>query len=72
MFEYFISKMNFSVFQSGFLPGDSYTSQLLRVVFLDISQEVWRKGLVYKLKSYGISGMFLNLLKITQLIVSKG
>ena len=82
MFEYFIENELFTVFQSGFLPGDSCTSQLLSVIheiqksldesppidvrgiFLDIStafDKVWHKGLIYKLKSYGISGKLLKL-----------
>ena len=84
MFEYFIENELFTVCQSGFLPGDSCTSQLLgiiheiqksfdenppidvRGIFLDISKafdKVWHKGLIYKLKSYGISGNLLKLIE---------
>ena len=37
----------------------------MRGVFLDISKafdEVWHKGLIYKLKQNGISGKLLNLI----------
>ena len=84
MFEYFIENELFTVCQSGFLPGDSCTSQLLsiiheiqksfdesppidvRSIFLDISKafdKVWHKRLIYKLKSYGISGNLLKLIE---------
>ena len=38
----------------------------VRGIFLDISKafdKVWHKGLIYKLKSYGISGNLLKLIK---------
>ena len=41
-------------------------SNLKRAVYLDISKafdRVWHDGLLYKLKSYGINGPLLNLLK---------
>ena len=41
-------------------PGD------VRGIFLDISKafdKVWREGLLYKLKTYGIDGQLLSLLK---------
>ena len=84
MFEYFIENELFTVCQSGFLPDDSCTSQLLsiiheiqksfdesppidvRALFLDISKafdKAWHKGLIYKLKSFGISGNLLNLIE---------
>ena len=92
MFEYFIENELFTIFQSGFLPGDSSTSQLLSIIheiqklfdesppidvrgiFLDISKtfnKVWHKGLVCKLKSYGISDNLLKLI-LLKLIESKG
>ena len=43
-----------------------YPSLVVRSVFLDISKafdKVWRKGLLYKLKSLGISGELYNLLQ---------
>ena len=42
---------------------DAYPSLETRGVFLDISKDfdrVWHEGLLYKLKSYGISGFTLN------------
>ena len=38
----------------------------VRGIFLDINKafdKVWHKGLIYKLKSYGIAGNLLNLIK---------
>ena len=64
--------------QSGFRPSDSSVNHEIfeafdcnpplkvRSVFLDISKafdEVWHKGLLYKLKSLGISGELYNLLE---------
>ena len=84
MFDYFKENELFTVCQSGFLPGDSSTLQLLsitneiqksfgrsppidvRCIFLDTSKafvKVWHKGLIYKLKSYGIPGDFLKLIE---------
>ena len=84
MFEYFIENELFTVCQSGFLPDDSCTSQLLSIIHeiqksfdesppidvrgicLDIStafDNVWHKGCIYKLKSYGISGNLLKLIE---------
>ena len=77
MFEFFIDHELFPVCQSGFLPGASLISQLLKYTwntkiiwwrstyrckgaFLDI---FWHKGLVSKLKSYGMSN---NLLKFIE------
>ena len=40
----------------------------VRGIFLDINKafdKVWHKGLIYKLKSYGISGNILKLIEIT-------
>ena len=81
----YLTKYNLLVScQSGFIKGDSCTSQLLSIVhsihenldsspsldtkgiFLDLSKafdKVWHKGLIYKLKSYGICGNLLALLK---------
>ena len=45
---------------------DAYPSLETRGVFLDISKafdRVWHEGLLYKLKSYGISGPLLILIK---------
>ncbi len=69
-------------FQSGFVPGDSTTNQLLsiyhtfceavdegkevRVVFFDISKafdRVWHKGLIFKLRTFGIDGTLLEWLE---------
>ena len=53
--------------QSGFCPFNSRVNQLtleVRSVFLDISKafdKIWHEGLLYKLKSTGISGEFKNL-----------
>ena len=63
--------------QWGFRPSDSTTHEILetfdcnsplevRLVFLDLSKafdKVWHKGLLYKLKSMGISGELYNLLE---------
>ena len=46
---------------------DAYPSLETRGVFLDISKafdRVWHEGLLYKLKSYGISGPLLILIKL--------
>ena len=46
---------------------DAYPSLETRSVFLDISKafdKVWHVGLLYKLKSYGINGPLLTLIKI--------
>ena len=73
-----MSNKLFTPFQSSFLPGDSSITQLLSIihdnnptvdvrgVFLDISKafdKVWHDGLVFKLKSYGVEGELLSLLK---------
>ena len=45
---------------------EDYPSRETRAVFLDISKafdKVYHEGLVFKLKSYGISGGLLNLIK---------
>ena len=45
---------------------DAYPSLITRGVFLDISKafdRVWHEGLLYKLKSYGINGPLLTLIK---------
>ena len=45
---------------------DCNPSLEVRSVFLDISKafdKVWHEGLLYKLKSFGISGNLLNLIK---------
>ena len=53
--------------QSGFCPFNSCLNQLtleVRSVFLDISKafdNIWHEGLLYKLKSTGISGELKNL-----------
>ena len=74
MFEFFIDHELFPVRQSGFLPGASLISQLLKYTwntkiiwwkstnickgaFLDI---FWHKGLVSKLKSYGMSNNLIS------------
>ena len=47
----------------------------VRTVFLDISKtfdKVWHEGLLYKLKSMGISGELYNLLKTIYQADSKG
>ena len=44
---------------------EDYPSRETRAVFLDISKafdKVWHEGLIFKLKSYGISGGLLNLI----------
>ena len=43
-----------------------YSSILVRSAFLDLSKafdKVWHKGLLYKLKSMGVSGDLFNLFK---------
>ena len=54
---------------------DCNPSLEVRSVFLDISKalgKVWHKGLLFKLKSMGISGEFCNFLKIIYQADSKG
>ena len=49
-----------------FSPFDCNPSLEVRSIFLDISKafdKVWHEGLLYKLKSFGISGNLLNLIK---------
>ena len=49
-----------------FSAFDCNPSQEVRSIFLDISRafdKVWHEGLLYKLKSFGISGNLLNLIK---------
>ena len=60
-------------FQSGFVSGHSTSHQLIELyhkiavaVFCDISKafdRLWHKGLIEKLKSYGINGKLLQWLK---------
>ena len=45
---------------------DNYPSRETRTIFLDISKafnKVWHEGLIFKLKSNGVSGELLNLIK---------
>ena len=49
-----------------FSSFDCNPSLEVRSIFLDISKafdKVWHEGLLYKLKSFGISGNLLNLIK---------
>ena len=49
-----------------FSSFDYNPSLEVRSIFLDISKafdKVWHEGLLYKLKSFGISGNLLNLIK---------
>ena len=75
LFNYFIQNKLFTEYQSGFIPGvthEIYTSfdcnppQYIRGTFLDISKafdKVWHKGLIFKLKSYGVDGSLLKLME---------
>ena len=63
LYSYLESNDILSKSQSGF---DAYPSLETRGVFLDICKafdRVWHEGLLYKLKSYGISGPLLILIK---------
>ena len=45
---------------------EEFPSRETRAVFLDISKaidKVWHDGLIFKLKTYGVSGPFLTLIK---------
>ena len=45
---------------------DKYSSRETRAIFLDLSKgfdEVWHEGLIFKLKSNGVSGKLLDLIK---------
>ena len=49
-----------------FSSFDCNSSLEVRLIFLDISKafdKVWHEGLLYKLRSFGISGNLLNLIK---------
>ena len=78
-FNYISQNALLTPLQSGFIPGDSTTNQLVflynmfseavdsgkevRAIFCDISKafdRVWHKGLLYKLKSFGITGRLLK------------
>ena len=79
LFNFSLQKKRFIPRKSGFIPGDSYVSQLLSITheiyqpptdmrgtFLDISKafdKVWHEVLIFKLKTYGIDGKLLKLLK---------
>ena len=75
LFNYFIQNKLFTEYQSGFIPDvthEIYTSfdcnppQDIRGTFLDISKafdKVWHKGLIFKLKSYGVDGSLLKLME---------
>ena len=58
-----------------FEPFDCNPSLEVRSVFLDISKafdKVWHEGLLYKLKSMGISGELHKLLELLQRVVLNG
>ena len=67
LFNFFLQNKLFTPCQSGFIPGDSFVSQLqpvtheiyqsfdIRGTFLDISKafdKVWYEGLTFKLETY--------------------
>lgn len=82
LYNHFRDNFLLSIWQSGFLPGNSTVSQLIelyhnfceavsngkevRVIFLDISKafdRVWHKGLLYKLRKFGITDSLLTWFK---------
>ena len=78
LINHFLSNKLFTPSESGFLPGDSCTAQLLliiheiqtafdvRGIFLDICvafDKVWHDVLIFKLKSYGVECELLSLLQ---------
>ena len=49
-----------------YIASEDFPSRETRAVFLDISKafdKVWHEGLVFKLKTYGISGTLLALIE---------
>ena len=77
LFHYFLQNKLITVCQPGFIPGDSVTHEIyksfdwnppynIRGTFLDISKafdKFWHKGLIFKLKSYGVDGSLLKLME---------
>ena len=78
LINHFLSNKLFTPSESGFLPGDSCTAQLLliiheiqtgfdvRGIFLDICKafdKVWHDVLIFKLKSHGVVCELLSLLQ---------
>ena len=78
LFNFFLQNKLFTPCQSGFIPGDSFVSQLqpvtheiyqsfdIRGTFLDISKafdKVWYEGLTFKLETYEKEGKLLKLLE---------
>ena len=84
LFNFFLQNKLFTSCQSGFIPGDTFVSQLLSIkheiyksfdchpptdmrgTFVDISKafdKVWHKGLIFKLKTYGVQSNLLMLLE---------
>ena len=86
LFNYFHKNKLFTKCQSEFLPGDSNISQLLSIAH-DINSSfdcdlhrmlgvkdfdnVWHKGLLFKLKTYSVKGELLSL-PLLKLIILNG
>ena len=81
MFNYFLNNKPFTPGDSSIAPLLSITHETqtafdnptadARGVFPNISKafdKVWHDGLVFKLKSYGVEGEFLSLLKISKIV----
>ena len=82
LFNSFHKNKLFTKCQSDFLPGDSYISQLLsiahdinssfdRMLGIKAFDNMWHKGLLFKLKTYSVKGELLSL-PLLKLVVLNG